>query len=88
MSRFNPFIKVDCSYGALMGRHGADASSWDGVGKLHARHCGGDGYYDRGGAYWGHSRVCAVWTRGGAWCAYVEAYSPLEAITLVRQEVA
>lgn len=83
--RFNPFKKVEGKYGAPMGRHGHDAGSFDGHGKLYARHCGGDGYYDRGGAYWGHSKVYAVWTRGGAWCAYVEANSPAQAIKTVYE---
>lgn len=85
MSRFNPFERVNCSYGAPMGRHGDSASTYDGISKLHARHCGGDGYYDRGGAYWGHSKVFAVWTRGGEWCSYVEANSPEIAIEHVRR---
>lgn len=82
--RFNPFARVNCRYGAPMGRHGHDAGSYDGTSKLYARHCGGDGSYDRGGAYWGHSKVVAVWTRGGGWCAYVEAYTPAQAIALVQ----
>lgn len=85
MARFNPFSKVDSRYGAPMGRHGHDASMWDQEGKLYARHCGGDGYYDRGGAYWGHSKVYAVWTRGGAFCAYVEATSKAGAIKVVQE---
>lgn len=84
MSRFNPFARVSCANGAPMGRHGHDAGMWDGQGKLYARHCGGDGYYDRGGAYWGHSRVVAVWTRGGGFCAYVEASTTDKAIEIVR----
>lgn len=84
MPRFNPFHKVNSAHGAPMGRHGDDASTYDGKSKLYARHCGGDGYFDRGGAYWGHSKVCAVWTRGGKWCAYVEAYTPDEAIRITK----
>lgn len=84
MPRFNPFSPVNCRYGAPMGRPGDAASTYDGTSRLYARHCGGDGYYDRGGAYWGHSRVVAVWTRGGKWCAYVEASSPADAIAKVR----
>lgn len=83
MTRFNPFAKVNCQYGAPMGRHGHAADMWDGESKLYARHCGGDGYYDRGGAYWGHSRVYAVWTRGGDFCAYVEASSQEGAIKAI-----
>jgi hypothetical protein len=86
--RFNPFSKVNCRYGAPMGRHGHSADMWDGEGKLYARHCGGDGYYDRGGAYWGHSAVYAVWTRGGDFCAYVDARSKEQAIANVRAAVA
>lgn len=88
MARFNPFPKVNSTYGAPMGRHGHAFDSYDGHGKLYARHCGGDGFYDRGGAYWGHSRVVAVWTRGGVWCAYVEAGTPDQAISIVRDAVA
>lgn len=88
MPRFNPFAKVSGSHGAPMGRHGcAPEAFMDIPGKLYARHCGGDGYYDRGGAYWGHSKVCAVWSRGGELCAYVEAYTPEAAIALVRKAV-
>lgn len=84
MARFNPFEKVNCSRGAPMGRHGDSADTYDSsLGKLYARHCGGDGCYDRGGAYWGHGRVYAVWTRGGAWCAYIEASSEKSAIDKV-----
>lgn len=70
-----------------MGRHGNSPSQYDGKAKLYARHCGGDGYYDRGGAYWGHSRVYAVWTRGGDFCAYVEARGTVEAIAKVKEAV-
>jgi hypothetical protein len=84
MAKFDPFKNLNCRYGAPMGRHGHNADSWDGYGKLYARHCGGDGYYDKGGAYWGHSRVFAVWTRGGVWCAYVEASSKESAINKVK----
>lgn len=83
MPRFNPFSKLNCRYGAPMGRHGNAPEQYDGERKLFARHCGGDGYYDRGGAYWGHSRVFAVWTRGGDFCAYVEASSKAQAISIV-----
>lgn len=86
MARFNPFPKVNARHGAPMGRHGCHPEAFmDIPGKLYARHCGGDGYYDRGGAYWGHSKVCAVWSRGGTLCAYVEAYSPDAAIAMVRK---
>lgn len=84
MARFNPFNQLDSKYGAPMGRHGNSFDEYDGKSTLYARHCGGDGYYDRGGAYWGHSRVYAVWTRGGAFCAYVEAYNKHSAINAVR----
>ena len=87
MARFNPFAKVDCRYGAPMGRYGDEPAQYDGRRKLYARHCGGDGYYDRGGAYWGHSRVYAVWTRGGNFCTYVEATNCEAAIQAVREAV-
>lgn len=82
MPKFNPFARVDGRYGAPMGRPG-DAPHEYTTGALYARHCGGDGYYDRGGAYWGHSCVYAVWTRGGGFCAYVEATSKTGAIKQV-----
>lgn len=88
MARFNPFSPVSARYGAPMGRHGHSVKQWDGHGKCYARHCGGDGYYDRGGAYWGHSNVVAVWTRGGEFCAYVEASTPAKAIEIVKGAIA
>lgn len=85
MTRFNPFKAVSGKYGAPMGRHGDTLANYNG-GKLYSQHCGGDGYYDRGGAYWGHSRVYAVYTRGGAFCAYIEATSKEQAIKQVQKE--
>ena len=83
MARFNPFQHVSGRYGAPLGRHGV--GTYDGKAKLYARHCGGDGYYDRGGAYWGHSSVWAVWTRGGAFCTYVDAVNREDAIRQVQR---
>jgi hypothetical protein len=85
--RWSPFPKVNSRYGAPMGRHGDGADQWPGIGDLVARHCGGDGYYDTGGAYWGHSRVYAVWPRGMGriFCAYVEASSKDAAIRIVKE---
>lgn len=83
--RFNPFRKVDGKYGAPLGRAGDAPAQYDGESELYARHCGGDGYYDRGGAYWGApSDVFAVWTRGGDFCAYVRANGKQSAINQVR----
>ena len=67
-----------------MGRHGSDPADYH-KGRLYARHCGGDGSYDRGGAYWGARldptmAVYAVWTRGGEFCAYIDARSCQDAI--------
>ena len=88
MPRFNPFARVNARHGAPMGRHGVPPEMFmDAPGKLYARHCGGDGYYDRGGAYWGHSKVCAVWSRGGGMVAYIEAYTPAVALEIVRKAV-
>lgn len=85
MARFNPFARVNCRYGAPMGRHGDDAGTYDGSSKLYSCHGGGDGYYDRGGAYWGHSDIYAVWTRGGKWYTYVDGVSsPAAAIAKVQ----
>jgi hypothetical protein len=88
LQRWSPFPKVNSRYGAPMGRYGDAPKAWDGEGELVARHCGGDGYYDSGGAYWGHSKVYAVWVRGRGreFCAYVEAVSKLGAIALVIRE--
>ena len=83
---FNPFSRVSSRYGASMGRHGHNPDMWDCEGVLYARHGGGDGYYDRGGAYWGHGDVYAVWTRGGDWCTYVDGVSSCAAaIAKVRR---
>lgn len=85
MPRFNPFQKVNSSRGAPMGRCGDDINQVPRSGKLYAKHCGGDGHYDRGGAYWGHSRVVAVYTRGGAFCAYVESATTAQALKIAEQ---
>lgn len=84
MAAFDPFPRVQGRFGAPMGRHGAPYSAFEGARGLYARHCGGDGYYDKGGAYWGHSRVWAVWSRGGALCCYVEADSAESAKAVVK----
>ena len=84
--RFNPFASVDCRYGAPMGRRSDNIEDAPQGVRLYARHGGGDGYYDRGGAYWGHSDIYAVWTRGGEWCCYVDGVgSPEAAIHKVRR---
>ena len=86
MSRFNPFKPVNCTHGAPLGRPGDPPCQYDGQSTLYARHCGGDGYYDRGGAYWGHNDIWAVWTRGGSFCAYVDGvHSKAAAIAKVRE---
>lgn len=88
MQLANPFPRVSCRYGAPMGRHGDSfdqLTDWPADVPLYAEHCGGDGYYDRGGAYWGHSGVCAVYSADGDVCAYVDAYSPAKAARMVRE---
>lgn len=81
---FDPFKKINCRYGAPMGRHGDDPASFPKDARLYARHSGGDGYYDKGGAYWGApADVYAVWTRGGEFCAYVRASSKGHALRQV-----
>lgn len=79
MSRFNPFPKVSCTYGAPMGRytHPGNCSHWDDPAvKLCAMHQGGSDGYDRGGAYWGSpSTVWAVWEHG---------HGDLDAVMYVR----
>lgn len=87
MPAFNPFPNVSCRYGAPMGRHGDSfdqLADWS-ERPLYVRHCGGDGYYDRGGAYWGHSAVYAVYPADGELCAYFEARSPAGAVAKVRE---
>ena len=94
VTRFNPFPRVSSSRGAPMGRHDTSSNfaAFDGVplARLCARHCGGDGQYDRGGAYWGHSRVFAVWERGKGenGVAYVEASSAGQALRIVSEALA
>lgn len=83
----DPFANVNCRYGAPMGRHGDAPEQYDGESPLAAMHCGGDGCYDRGGAYWGHSRVWAVYIPGGDFCAYVDATSADRAIRSVKEAV-
>lgn len=82
--RFNPFKDVNGTYGAPMGRH--SKGKWEGVQRLNCKHCGGDGYYDRGGAYWGHSKVYAVYTPSGDYVQYIEATSRKEALRAVYKE--
>ena len=84
----NPFPRVNARYGAPMGRHGQTLdmlSDWPADVPLYAEHCGGDGYYDRGGAYWGHSGVRAVFSADGDVRAYVDARSPAQAARMVRE---
>ena len=87
MTRFNPFEKVDCTYGSPMGR--ADACGHLNVfdtKKLSAQHQGGGECYDRGGAYWGlPSDVWAVWVTGDgpSTVKYVRAKSREDAINLL-----
>lgn len=85
--RFNPFKRVSCRYGAPMGRHGDSMpQNYDGSSPLFIKHCGGDGTYDKGGAYWGHSKVYAVFTRRGDFCMYVE--NPREALAEIAEAIA
>ncbi|HWK13743.1 MAG TPA: hypothetical protein VNS02_05065 [Rhizobiaceae bacterium] len=84
---FDPFIRVNAKYGAPMGRHGDNfdqLADWC-ERPLYIQHCGGDGFYDRGGAYWGHSHVFAVYPADGELCAYIEAPSPSAAIAMVHE---
>lgn len=88
MQLHNPFQRVNARYGAPMGRHGNSfdhLSDWPADVPLYIEHCGGDGYYDRGGAYWGHSGICAVYSADGDVCAYLEARTPTQAARMVRE---
>jgi hypothetical protein len=86
MAQFDPFSKLSCAYGAPMGRHG-DCFDQLPPENLYIRHCGGDGYYDKGGAYWGHNSVYAVFTRDGDYCAYIEASHGDEALRKVKAKI-
>ncbi len=83
MTRFNPFPKVDCRYGAPMGR---DSTRDDFTGVKAFCVSRPQGEYDTGGAYWGRGEqegtVFAVWERGNgeAGVAYVRARSITRAI--------
>lgn len=85
--QFNPFAHVSARFGAPMGRVGIHPATIEDAGRLHARHQGGGGGYDSGGAYWGcPCDVWGVWARiqGEILCTYVRAESRLAAIALVR----
>lgn len=85
--QFNPFPAVSGAYGAPMGRHGDNPANLQDVKRLHCKHQGGNGGYDRGGAYWGNPcNVFAVWGRidGEIVCCYVRANNRLEAIAKIR----
>ena len=75
MKQFNPFAKVNCSYGAPMGRYSDNPANLAGIKRLHARFQGGGEGYDRGGAYWGSP--CNVWA---VWAHLHGKRSPLVAI--------
>ena len=88
MKQFNPFAKVNCSYGAPMGRYSDNPANLAGIKRLHARFQGGGEGYDRGGAYWGSPcNVWAVWARldGEPCVTYVRAASREAAINQVRE---
>ena len=87
MPRFDPFQKVNCRYGAPMGRAGDAPGNFVDAPRLHARHQGGGEGYDRGGAYWGlPSNVYAVWIRGGEAVTYVRAANERDAISKARAD--
>ena len=78
MTRFNPFAKLDCRYGAPMGRH-STRHDFCGVKRFAVSRPQGE--YDCGGAYWGsggpEGLVWAVWERGkgSEGSCYVRAFS-------------
>lgn len=85
--QFNPFPEVSGRYGSPMGRRWDKASNLAGVKRLYARHQGGGGGYDKGGAYWGlPSNVWGVWARenGKVYCIYIRANSRDQAIAIAR----
>jgi hypothetical protein len=83
-ARFNPFPRVNSTYGAPMGRHGAAIDPDTAPERLAV--AGPAGEYDSGGAYWGNGGregpVWAVWERGKGreGVAYVRAHSRSGAI--------
>ena len=85
--QFNPFPHSPSPFGAKMGRWHGNAVNLQDVKHLACKHQGGDGGYDRGGAYWGYPcNVYAVWAKvdGEVICAYVRANSRDHAIIKVR----
>jgi hypothetical protein len=89
--RFDPFDRVSSRYGAPMGRpsNSGLSAAWTPATRLCARHQGGGGGYDRGGAYWGFpSDVWAVWEhgRGEDGVAYVRAPSRQAAINMALED--
>lgn len=89
MKQFNPFPKVNCTYGSPMGRRSDNPEKLNGAKRLHARRQGGGDGYDRGGAYWGTpSNVWAVWAHidNDIVCVYVRSNSRLDAIAKVKGE--
>ena len=94
MSRFTPWPKLNCSYGAPVGRADTrhDFSTAKRGGVMTAAHlaCAGPaGEYDAGGAYWGlggmSGGVYAVWEKGNGreGVAYVRARSRHSALAAV-----
>ena len=65
MARFNPFEKLNCAFGAPMGRH-STRHDFCGVKRFAVSRPQGE--YDCGGAYWGsggrEGPVWAVWECG------------------------
>lgn len=83
--KFKPFEHTKPNNrGAQMGRASSEISHYDGESALFSQHCGGTQGYDKGGAYWGHSKVFAVYTRDGEFCVYIEASNRKEAINIVK----
>ena len=66
MTRFSPFPKLSCKFGAPMGRHGGKLDPDTPPDQLCVSKPQGE--YDCGGAYWGsggpEGPVYAVWRRG------------------------
>ena len=87
MTRFNPFPKVSCKYGAPMGRPDGTLMAYLSTLSIDHGLCTShpQGEYDSGGAYWGYGNgegpVYAVWHRGHghAGVVYVRAHSAAQA---------
>lgn len=89
MPKFNPFHKVNAAYGAPMGRQsrGREPETWE---SLHITPAKGDGYYDKGGAYWGSSDEGPVWAvhnNDGSFVRYVRSHTNWKSLEKALEDI-